>query len=74
MSLAKHKALVRFATAEFGTVRGEAAQFLADYLEGQAGLGARHDALLARHGERWLQVLDDVASAHSLRTATMHFD
>lgn len=74
MSQAKYKALVRFATAEFGTVRGEAAQFLADHLAGQAGLGARHDEMLARFGEKWLRTLDDVAAAHNLRTATMSWD
>ena len=73
MSRARHAALTRFATAEWGTVRGEAAGFLADYLDGAPGLASRHDALLSRHGEKWLRVLDEVAAAHNLRTATMAF-
>lgn len=70
---AKHAALVRFATAEFGTLRGKAAGFLADYLAGAPGLATRYDDLLHAHGEKWLSNLDDVAHAHGLRTATMAF-
>jgi len=73
MSRARHAALTRFATAEWGTVRGEAAGFLADYLVGTPGLATRYDTLLAQHGEKWLRVLDEVAAAHNLRTATMAF-
>ena len=73
MSRARHAALQRFAMAEYGTLRGESAGFLADYLVGAPGLATRHDQLLASHGERWLKVLDEVAAAHNLRTATMAF-
>jgi hypothetical protein len=73
MSNARHAALKRFAMAEYGTIRGQAAGFLADYVVGSPGLATRHDQMLAKHGEKWLTVLDEVAAAHNLRTATMAF-
>lgn len=67
----RYKALTRFATAEFGTLRGEAASFLADWMAGEPGLEPRYQQLLGEHGDRWLKVLGEVASAHGLRPATM---